>query len=629
MEERQSYLGQLRDLIRGLGFSDANKRRLIIACVASGIAALLGLTPSLVIAFIVDGFSTGTMAFSDSATQYTMGGIVLCALLSRLLLRTVAGGLAHTVAYETLYEIRTGLADHLATLPLGFFSSSTTGELKKMLVDDVEEFEGFIAHHLEDLSAALVMPFLVLAALVWVDYRMALATVVVVPLAIMIMSIASKDYMQETARYHSAQENLNSRIIEFVRNIHEIKAFSHTVSGLNNFMDAVREYQDVVETWAKRWALPRAGFIIAIENPILFTLPLGLWLYGRGSLSAGSLTLCVLLSMQFSPPIFKVLQQNDALLRVFEGYRRMKQVWDTAPLPVPERGEGHTAKLIAATGEGNDPQAQELTGHAFGSSTETGSKLNAGGDMVFSNVSFAYGTDGNVLHDVSFTVPHGTVTALVGFSGSGKSTLLRLVPRFWDVSSGSIQIGEKDIRSMSEPELMGQIGFMFQENILFNESLRENIRMGKLDAEDSQVEQLARQACCHDFIAAQPQGYDSVAGELGANLSGGERQRIALARTLLKDAPILLLDEATSAVDAFTEAEMNKALSGSLHGRTAIVVAHRLETIAGVDQIVVLDKGHVIDVGRHADLLHRCGMYRDLWQLSQHNSEWKPAQEVA
>lgn len=595
MEARKGYVAQVGEFIRGLGFSPVNKRRLQLACAASAGAALLGLVPCVVIAVLVDGYAGGGGGFGPRA-PLAAGVVVVAALLLRLALRTAAGGLAHAAAYETMYEIRTGLAGHLTRLPLGFFADAATGRLKKLMVDDVEEFEGFIAHHIEDLAAALCMPFLVLGVLAWIDVRMALAAVAVIPLAMLSMSFASKGYMEETQRYHTAQENLNGRIIEFVRSIYEIKAFARSVAELDKFAAAIDEYQRVVERWARRWALPRAGFVVFIENSLLFTLPVGLWLYRRGSVGIGELVLCLLLSMQFSTPIFKVLQQNDALLRIFEGFRRMKEVWDARPLPPP---------------------------------VSPGAPKDAG--IVFDNVSFRYaeGEGEDVLRGVSFTAPQGKVTALVGLSGSGKSTILRLIPRFWDVTGGSIRVGGVDVREMDEAVLMRMVAFMFQENVLFNESLLENIRLGNAGADDAAVRAVAEQACCAEFIGAMPGGYGSPAGELGGNLSGGERQRVALARTLLKPAPILLLDEATAYADAFTEANMQAALSRVLEGRTVIMVAHRLESIAGADRIVVLDKGAVVDAGRHEELLERCPAYMAMWNLAQCNANWNPVGEVA
>ena len=592
MEARKGYIAQVGELIRGLGFSPVNKRRLQLACAASAGAALLGIVPCVVIAVLVDGYA-GDGRLGPHA-PLVAGGVVVAALLLRLALRTAAGGLAHAAAYETMYEIRTGLAGHLTRLPLGFFADAATGRLKKLMVDDVEEFEGFIAHHIEDLAAALCMPFLVLGVLIWIDVRMALAAVAVIPLAMLSMSFASKGYMEETRRYHTAQENLNGRIIEFVRSIHEIKAFARSVAELEKFVAAIDEYQQVVERWARRWALPRAGFIVFIENSLLFTLPVGLWLYRRGSVGIGELVLCLLLSMQFSTPIFKVLQQNDALLRMFAGFRRMKEVGDARPLP-----------------PASSPGAPQ------------------GADIVFDNVSFRYADGEDVLRGVSFTAPQGNVTALVGLSGSGKSTILRLIPRFWDVTGGCIRVGGVDVREMNEAGLMRMVAFMFQENVLFNESLLENIRLGNAGANDAAVRAVAEQACCADFIGALPGGYGSPAGELGGNLSGGERQRVALARTLLKPAPILLLDEATAYADAFTEASMHASLARVLEGRTVIMVAHRLESIAGADRIVVLDKGTVVDAGRHDELLERCPAYTAMWNLAQCNANWNPVGEVA
>lgn len=577
----------LHELARSLGFSGVYSRKIWVTCLLSIAGAILGLAPHATLAWLIsEWFSAQGRIEPDIAL--TAGGILAGLLVLRFLLRSGASRMAHMVAFNTLYDIRVGMAEKLAMLPLGFIEQTGAGKVKKMLVDDVEQFEIFIAHHLVEFSAALFMPCIALLVLAVTDWRMALASFVMIPIAFFAQSSASKGHAENTGKYHDTQENLNQCTIEFIHGMPDIKAFVGAAEKMKNLTSAIKDYQSFVEAWMQRWYTPRSALTVLLETPLLFTLPLGIWLYQSGAISPGRLAFCLLIASECTTPIFKLLPQVETLLRILEGYRRMEELKNEPLLP-----------------ESTSPATPQHAG------------------ITFKDVHFAYEKGKDVLDGVSFTVTPGSMTAIVGLSGSGKSTLLRLIARFWDVEKGSVSIGGVDVRDINNETLMRQTAFMFQENTLFNESIADNIGLGKPGASEKDIRDAAKMTCCDEFIESLPEGYATPVGELGGRLSGGERQRIALARTLLKPAHILLLDEATAFTDALTEARLRDALIHHRQGSTVVIVAHRLQSIAGADNIIVMDNGRVAAVGTHADLLSTCPLYRHIWQLSLNADNWK------
>ena len=582
----QATSSQLQQLASSLGFKGPYAKKVWLACILSSAGAILGLAPHAMLAWLVSTYAVNQGRFEPD-TPLVAGGLLGVILLARFLLRSCASGMAHSVAFHTMRDIRMDMADKLVNLPLGFIIRTGTGRVKKMLVEDVEQLETFIAHHFVEFSAGVVMPFATLLLLLVIDYRMALAAFLVIPVSFFIQSAASRGHTDLTRQHHDTQEDLNRRTIEFIRGMPEVKAFVGSNERMKNLSDAISGYQRFVEAWMSRWYLPRSGFTALLETPLLLTLPLGLWLYSQDSIELGPLVFCLLICSEFTAPLFKVMPQIETLLRILEGYMRIQSLKAEPELPEP---------------------ASPRVPDAF--------------DITLENVCFVYENNQPVLRDVSFNVPAGKVTALVGLSGSGKSTLLRLIPRFWDVREGRLLIGGVDVRDMERDELMRKVSFMFQDSFLFQDTIAANIGMGENEASDEDVRKAAHAACCDGIVAGQIKGYATEVGELGARFSGGERQRIALARTLLKPAPILLLDEATAFADPLTEKRLRQTINERT-GQTVLIVAHRLQSIVTADQIVVLDHGRVIASGTHAELLAGSPEYAAIWELSLSTENWK------
>ena len=404
------------------------------------------------------------------------------------------------------------------------------------------------------------------------------------------MLIGRGDMMTE---YMAANANMNGTIVEYVNGMEVIKAFNQTASSMDRFKTSVLKVRDVTTKWYRHcWPFMSISQAV-LPSSIAFVLPVGMALFSGGAVSLSELILCILLSMAIVGSLQTFLDFWESTAVVAEVQPRIQALLDMEELPEP---------------------AQPKHGD--------------GADVELKDVHFGYG-DSEVIHGISFTAKEGTVTALVGPSGSGKSTLAKLIARFWDVDAGAILVGGADIREIALPELMEQISFVSQDNFLFNMSLRDNIRIGKPDATDKEVEWAASQAGCDEFIARFPQGYDTNAGDAGARLSGGERQRIAIARAILKNAPIVILDEATAFTDPENEDKLQQSIDRLTQGKTLIVIAHRLSTIMYADQILVLEDGQITARGTHEQLLAGSETYLDMWKAHISAMDWSMNQEVS
>ena len=489
--------------------------------------------------------------------------------------------LAHVSAYTILEGLRLQVADRLMGAPLGEVESRPIGAMKSTVVDRIEDVEPPLAHMIPELSSNLLLPLAVVIAMFTIDWRMGLALLVTIPVALVPMAAGMRSYNKNYAAYMAANNHVNSVIVEYVEGIQVVKAFSQGERSYAKFAQAVGSFRDFTLNWFRcSWASMNLCLSI-LPTTLLGTLPVGVYLYQTGVLDPAQVTLCLMMALGIVSPLMSATAFINSMKSMQFAVKDTRELLDL-------------------------PQLSQARQEA---------KLDGSG-IRFRNVSFSYGgtEDTEVLHDLELHIPQGSFTALVGPSGGGKSTIARLAARFWDVTAGSITLGGRDIREMPLKQLSQAISFVTQDNFLFDCSLKENIRLGKPDASDEEVLAAARAAQCEEFLARLDRGWDTPAGEAGKQLSGGERQRIAIARAILKDAPIVILDEATAFTDPENEDKIQSSIMALSKGKTLLVIAHRLSTIQNADQIVVLEKGHIVDQGTQAELLRRCPLYQKLWQ---------------
>ncbi|CAG8998335.1 MAG: Vitamin B12 import ATP-binding protein BtuD [Candidatus Celerinatantimonas neptuna] len=505
------------------------------------------------------------------------GGIVLVSVIGGYILFGSAVAMSHLVAFEGLYQLRLKIARHLACLPLGYFADRQSGEAKKLLIDDPERLELIVAHGIPEGMSAVATWFAVSIWLFLVDWRMALASIFITPVSFVLLVVAMGRGKNYARPYQDTGERMNSVIVEYLNGMPVVKIFNRSGESYKEASEAVRDYVKVEKLWAGAY-LPLGGtfFSIVLSN-IVFILPIGAFLMVQGQLDLLTLLFFIILGANYSRPLVKLFHLFHQLAHISMGSVLISEVLNTSK-------QNDTHKTI------------QLPHH----------------DVTFEHVFFGYGKN-DVLKDVSFKAKAGTVTALVGPSGSGKSTIASLIPRFFDVRSGCITIGDVDIREMGLNQLMDTVAFVFQDTVLFTDTIAANIRFGRPDASDAQVRAAAKAAQAHEFIMDLPEGYSTRIGDLGRSLSGGERQRIAIARAILKDASVIVLDEATAFADPDNEAAIQKAIEALATGRTLIVVAHRLHTIRDAQNIVTIQEGRVAESGRHQDLLANKGLYAQLW----------------
>ena len=465
--------------------------------------------------------------------------------------------LAHVSAYTILEGLRLQVADQLMRAPLGEVESRPIGAMKSTIVDRIEDVEPPLAHMIPELSSNLLLPLAVVIAMFAIDWRMGLALLVTIPVALVPMAAGMRSYNKNYAAYMAANNHVNSVIVGYVEGIQVVKAFSQGERSYAKFAQAVSSFRDFTLNWFRcTWASMNLCLSI-LPTTLLGTLPVGIYLYQTGVLDPAQVTLCLMMALGIVSPLMRATAFINSMKSMQFAVKDTRELLD-----LPQLSQAK--------------QEADLDGSG----------------IRFRNVAFSYGGTGGaeVLHDLELHIPQGSFTALVGPSGGGKSTIARLAARFWDVTAGSITLGGRDIREMPLKQLSQAISFVTQDNFLFDCSLKENIRLGKPDASDEEV------------LAA------------GKQLSGGERQRIAIARAILKDAPIVILDEATAFTDPENEDKIQSSIMALSKGKTLLVIAHRLSTIQNADQIVVLEKGHIVDQGTQAELLRRCLLYQKLWQ---------------
>lgn len=546
----------------------------------SVLAALAGVACSLVPYFImielISALIGGTADRSWCLKRCLVMGLWW---VVRYLLHSVSTTLSHHATFHVLATTRTRLMDKLATLPLGTVLEKSSGSYKNIIVERVDSIETTLAHLVPEMTSNIVGAITVLVLLFIVDWRMGLATLIVLPIGILCFLSMFNGYEEKFQRSINSTKALNDTAVEYINGIEVIKAFGQSKTSYAKFVSAAKEGADCFIEWMRSCLFGQTAGMAVFPSTLIGILPVGCFLFMKGTLTTETFLMVIILSFGIIQPLITAFSYTDDLAQVSIIVGEVAEVLSGRDLQRPD-----TAQTLP------EDNAIELK-----------------------DVRFAY-HEKEVLHGVSLRIAPGTINALVGPSGSGKSTIARLIASLWDVESGSITLGGVDIRALPLKECTDRIAYVSQDNYLFDLSVMDNIRMGRKGATDAEVIAAAKACGCHDFIMSLENGYQTICGSSGGHLSGGERQRISIARAMLKDAPVIILDEATSYTDPENEAVIQSALAKLIQGKTLLVIAHRLSTVADADCIFVVKDGSIAAQGTQDELLKNCPLYKEMWE---------------
>ena len=567
-------------------YARGEKKRMYLSVVLSVLSVAVGLLPFYCMYRLICLFTAGT-ATAAGVVHWCL--LALLCYAGKILLLSLSTGVSHAMAYTILESLRLRLADRLLHAPLGNVENHSIGEIKSMMVDKIENIEPPLAHMIPEGAGHIVLPVVSIIALAVLDWRLALASLVTFPLSFVCMGLTFKISGDSFARYDRSSSAMNSAIVEYIEGIEVIKAFGRAGVSYEKYAAAITDFRTFVVQWLTSTFVTMKLSFALFPSTLIGILPVALALANGGVITAPQAALAVMLSISMVGSLAKLEVFSENMRQVKFTVESLEEFLEMPALPEPARRADvkHT-------------------------------------DVELRGVRFSYTGDpgDEVLHGIDLTLPEGSFTALVGPSGGGKSTVAKLIARFWDVTGGAVTIGGVNVKDMPLSQLSEYVSFVTQDNFLFRCSLLENIRLGRPDATDEEVRAAARAAQCEEFISKLPQGYDTPAGEAGKRLSGGEKQRIAIARMMLKNAPIVILDEATAFTDPENENKLQRSIAALTKGKTLLVIAHRLSTIRNADNIVVLQSGAVVAQGRQEELLASCPLYQDMWRAHTGAKNW-------
>lgn len=541
------------------------------------------LIPQILLVYLISSLITNNIS-EDNLKHIFLGIFISFALKG--VFYYFATKVAHEKAYEKLTELRLDIIGHLKKLSLGFFKEHNTGELTNIVQHDVEQVEVYLAHGLPEIMSVTLLPTIIFIAMIFVDWRLALGMISGVPLMYLVKVLSQKTMDKNFAIYFNHENKMREELMEYVKNISVIKAFAKEEEISERTLKTAREYIYWVKKSMGAITIPMGLIDIFMEIGVVIVMILGSILLYYRNITTPNFILAIILSSAFTASISKTATLQHFSIVFKEALKAIGKVL-TVPLPNKKIEQGLEF-----------------------------------GNIEFKDVNFAYGKDGFELKNINLTFKKNSLNAFVGASGCGKSTVSNLLMGFWDADSGRIEINGKDIKDYSQENISNLIGSVQQEVILFDLSIFDNIAIGKLNATKEEVIEAAKKARCHDFISALPNGYETRVGEMGVKLSGGEKQRISIARMILKNAPILILDEAMAAVDSENERLISEAIDDLSMDKTIITIAHNLNTIRDSDQIIVMDKGVVLDAGSHEELMKRCDFYKDMVEAQNKVDRW-------
>lgn len=560
-----------------LEFVSLHKFYFIVSLVFAFLSVLCGFLPYFFVGNIINQLLQGNRDWNFYVLQSIWIGL---AWIAHWGFHGISTLLSHTATFKILAEMRYRLTEKLAKLPLGTVLSQSSGTYKNIIVERVDATEVTLAHLIPEFTSGLFGPFIILIAMLVIDWRLTMLSLLTIPIVILAYGNMLRKSEGDFENTVEKTKKLNDTAVEYINGIEVIKVFGKEKFSYDKFVKAAKEGADCFIEWMRKCVVEMGIVTAFLPSGLLFLLPFGTLFYLQGSLTASNFILLIILSLSLLTPFILVASYMDDLRKIATIFGEVIAILEKPDLPHPT----------------------ELT------------DIPKGTELQMTDVSFGYSDEEEVLHSISLTIEPDTVTALVGPSGSGKSTIAKLLASFWDVNSGSITFGGVDIRNLPLDYYSRQIAYVTQDNYLFDETIMENIRMGNSAASDEDVIEIARKCGCYDFISNLENGFETRVGTGGNHLSGGERQRIAIARAMLKNAPVIILDEATAYTDPENEALIQSSLAHLIEGRTLLVIAHRLSTIASADQIVVVNDGCIEAKGRHIDLLKTCPLYASMWQ---------------
>ena len=517
-------------------------------------------------------------------------GLIAGGLLLRILFKYLVYRLQSTAGFEFVARERIALGDRLRNVPMGFFHDNSMGDITATVTTDLNFLENYSMHILDKVTTGVLSMIVMAACILAFDWRIGLIFVAGILLSFPIYSFMQRKGKDLSVKRQKIQSEAVAATLEYVQGISVVKSFNMCDKNLSDIEDAYEKNADASYGVERVFTPLNMTYSLVFRIAACVIMLFAGILAAHGDLSFANLAVILIASFTIFNPI-EVMGQMTTMIRTMD-----------AALDRVERIK--KAKKI-------DEDGKNIVLDSF--------------DIAFQHVSFAYENGNPILKDVSFSIPQGSMTAIVGPSGGGKTTITRLIARFWDVQEGSITVGGHNVKEFTCDSLLENMSMVFQNVYLFRDTIENNIKFGCPDATHEQVVEAAKKACCHDFISALPQGYDTVIGEGGSTLSGGEKQRISIARAMLKDAPIILLDEATASVDPENEVHLQQAISALVKNKTLIVIAHRLSTIRDADQILVVDNGKIVEKGVHAELIQQKGIYQNFWNIRQRARDWKLA----
>lgn len=585
------------DLSRLLGYAGKRKYFSYASWVLAALSALVSLAPFYFIFNIIKEVIKTSPDFGNAKNLIFNGWMAVLFAVVGYLLYIAALMCSHMAAFRVATNMRKDVLNHLVKLPLGYVEEVGSGRLRKIINDSTAASETYLAHQLPDKAVAVATPIGLIVLLFIFDWKLGILSLIPVVLAFLIMaSMTGKKMAQKMREYQNSLDAMSNEAVEYVRGIPVVKTFGQTVFSFKRFKATIDNYEKWVISYTKDLRIPMMLYTAAINSVFVFLIAAALIFTKNGVTDKFLLNLIfyIIITPVISLTLTKIMYQSENAMIVADALQRIDTVLEAKPLPEPETG-----------------------------------KVPSDSSVEFRNVSYSYDGIKNAVENISLNIPAGSTVAFVGPSGSGKSTLANLVSRFFDVSEGQVLVGGVDVRNIKKEILMDNVSFVFQNSHLIKGTILDNVRMARPQASKEEVMNALEKSQCMDIVKKLPNGVDTVVGTNGVYLSDGEQQRIAIARVMLKNAPVVILDEATAFADPDNEVMVQKAFSELAKNRTVIMIAHRLSTVAGADRIYVLKDGKIEEYGKYYELINNGGMFSKMWNDYRHSVDWKVSKEAS